>query len=180
MDKRSQGVLCSGGGAHVAPHFLARKAKKCRCGYFLFRVGCYTNLLLSGSMHNAGNPSSARIITLSVNSAQLCGKYCCWESGCYSRGGSTRCRPSWDEPKHIPCVTVYLCWEEAWLTAAWHFIKQISGTLKPRPCRVSERSCGVVSISCLLMENTWTYYILDCIYMYLLFKNELTEHFPAL
>lgn len=98
----------------------------------------------TGLMHHAASPSSVWIITLSVNSVRLCCKYCCWESGCYSRGGSTRCRPSWDEPKHIPCVTVYLCWEEAWLTAAWHFIKQISGTLKPRPCRVSGRKREVV------------------------------------
>lgn len=86
----------------------------------------------AGMMHRATNPSSIRIITLSVNSAQLRCKYFCWESGCYSCGGSTQSRPSWDEPKHIPSVTVYLCWEEAWATALWHFIKQITGTLQPR------------------------------------------------
>lgn len=68
-------------------------------------------------------PSSIWLITSTVSLVQLCCKYFCWEAGCYSRGGSTQSRPSWDEPKHIPCVTACLCWEEAWPTALWHFIK---------------------------------------------------------
>lgn len=44
-DKFSQAVLCSVGCVHVHPHVLARKANKCTFGYFLFRLGCYTNLL---------------------------------------------------------------------------------------------------------------------------------------
>lgn len=114
----------------------------------------------TGMMHRAANPSSIWIITLSANSVLLHCKYFCWESGCYSRSGSTLSRPSWDEPKHIPCVTVYLCWQEAWATALWHFIKQITGTLSPRACgdSQSEREGGLCDFLCLHMEytHTWT------------------------
>lgn len=115
----------------------------------------------TGMMHRVANPSSIWIITLSSNSVQLRCKYFCWESGCYSRRGSTQSRPSWDEPMHIPCVTVYLCWQEAWPTALWHFIKQITATLKPRAYRDSQRERerergaeGLCGILCLLMEYT--------------------------
>lgn len=113
-------------------------------------------------MHRAASPPSICLITLSVNSLQLSCKYFCWEAGCYSRRSSTQSRPSWDEPKHIPYVTVYLCWEEAWPTALWHFIKQNLKRLNHEPEGTPrKREAGWLSaILCLLVE----YKHLDILY----------------
>lgn len=113
-------------------------------------------------MHRAASPPSICLITLSVNSLQLSCKYFCWEAGCYSRRSSTQSRPSWDEPKHISYVTVYLCWEEAWPTALWHFIKQNLKRLNHEPEGTPrKREAGWLSaILCLLVE----YKHLDILY----------------
>lgn len=136
--------------------FPCQKSKQMYIWIFSFSPWMLHKPVATGMMHRATNPSSIRIITLSANSVQLRCKYFCWESVCYSRGGSTQSRPSWDEPKHIPGVTVYLCWEEAWATALWHFIKQITGTLQPRePAGTPrERERGLYNILCPLMEYT--------------------------
>lgn len=110
----------------LRPYVPARKANKCSFGYFLFRPGCDASRHRRFiNTHNYTCPWIRRSCVVNIFARK----------GCYSHTVQAFLR--WTQA--CLCVTVCLCWEEAWPTSAWHFIKQISGTLRPRACRDVQR-----------------------------------------